>query len=101
MEGFQEMLPYNHNLKNSACYKKPTKERVGFMEDLESMKHAKYYIEQLAKGIDPLTGDVMEDDATLNQVRITRCFCFNSQVLAKVIENGGVIVGISVAMLST
>lgn len=61
------------------------------MEDLEIIKHAKSYIDQLAKGIDPLTGEVIDDDSTLNQERLSKCFIYVSEVLQKVIDNDGII----------
>lgn len=59
------------------------------MTELEKMIRAKDYIEKLANGIDPLTDCEMREDKVLNQVRISRCLFYVSEVLGKVIENGG------------
>ena len=59
------------------------------MTELEKMEHAKQYLDQLADGIDPLTGRELPDDTVLNQVRLSRCFFYVSDVLRRVIENGG------------
>jgi len=59
------------------------------MTDLELLRHAKDYIDQLANGIDPISGNEMPGDTVLNQVRLTRCFFYVSDILRQVIENGG------------
>ncbi len=62
------------------------------LTELEKMKHAKYYIDMLANGIDPLTGMEFESDTILNNVRLSRCFFYVSEVLGRVIENGGEVI---------
>ncbi len=59
------------------------------MTELEKMMRAKMYINKLANGIDPLTDGEMPDDKVLNNVRISRCFFYVSEILSKIIENGG------------
>ncbi len=59
------------------------------MTEIEIMKRAKTYIESLAKGIDPLTGNEVKDDDIINNVRISRCLYYTAEVLQKVIDNGG------------
>lgn len=59
------------------------------MTELEKLERAKMYIDKLANGIDPLTDTEMADDETLNQVRISRCLFYVSEILGRVIENGG------------
>lgn len=59
------------------------------MTELEKMMRAKTYIDKLANGIDPLTDSEMPDDKVLNNVRISRCLFYVSDILSKVIENGG------------
>ena len=61
------------------------------MTELETMQHAKNYIDALANGIDPLTGEIIKDDSVINNVRISRCFFYVSDVLRQVIDNGGVV----------
>ena len=61
------------------------------MTELEIMQHAKDYLDKLAKGIDPLTGREVPEGEIINNVRISRCLFYISDVLLQVIENGGVI----------
>ena len=61
------------------------------MTELEIMQHAKDYLDKLAKGIDPLTGREVPEGEIINNVRISRCLFYVSDVLRQVIENGGVI----------
>lgn len=62
-------------------------------KELETLKRAKSYIAALAEGVDPLTGQTVEDDSVLNNPRIIRCLYYVSSVLDKVIENGGQVTG--------
>lgn len=59
------------------------------MTELDVMKHAKSYIDQLANGIDPISGKAISPDCILNQVRLVRCLFYVSDILRQVIENGG------------
>ena len=59
------------------------------MNDLETMKRAKSYIDMLANGIDPLTGETIRDDSVINNVRISRCLFYVSDVLKRAIDNDG------------
>ena len=59
------------------------------MTELETMMRARQYIESLANGKNPLTGENVKDDDIINNVRITRCLFYVSAVLQKVIDNGG------------
>ena len=63
------------------------------MTELETMQRAKMYMDKLAQGIDPITGQDMPEDSVLNNVRLARCFFYVSGVLDQVIVNGGVIGG--------
>ncbi|MDR3263949.1 MAG: hypothetical protein LBT30_06540 [Clostridiales bacterium] len=60
------------------------------MEETELLDRAKYYIDSLARGIDPISGKEMPDDELLNNVKMSRCFFYVSDVLGRVIERGGV-----------
>ena len=60
------------------------------MTELEIMRHAKDYLDKLAKGIDPLTGQEVPENDIINNVRISRCLFYVSDVLRQVIENGGI-----------
>ena len=63
------------------------------MTELEAMQRAKMYLDKLAQGIDPITNQEVPEDSVLNNVRLARCFFYVSDVLGKVIDNGGVIGG--------
>jgi hypothetical protein len=60
------------------------------LTELEKIKRAKIYMDQLAEGVDPISGDAIPDDTILNNVRLSRCFFFVSDILRQVIENNGV-----------
>ena len=60
------------------------------MTELEIMQHAKEYLDKLARGIDPLTGQEVPENDVINNVRISRCLFYVSDVLRQVIENGGI-----------
>lgn len=59
------------------------------MTELDTMKRAKMYMDKLAQGIDPISGQEIPEDSVLNQVRLARCFFYVSGVLDQVIGNGG------------
>lgn len=59
------------------------------MTELEKMQRAKTYIDKLANGIDPLTDEAVKDDDIINNVKISRCLFYVSDILSDVIENGG------------
>lgn len=59
------------------------------MTDLEMMQRAKMYMDKLAQGIDPITGNEVPADSVLNNVRLARCFFYVSGILQQAIENGG------------
>lgn len=61
------------------------------MTELETMQHAKKYIDKLANGIDPLTDEIIEEDSIINNIRISRCLFYVSNVLQDVINNGGTV----------
>ena len=64
---------------------------VIYMTDLEIMQRAKRYLDQLANGVNPLTGQSVPDGEILNNVRISRCLFYVSDILRQVIENGGTV----------
>ena len=59
------------------------------MTDLEVMQRAKTYIDKLANGINPLDDTTLLGNDIVNNVRISRCLFYVSDVLRQVIENGG------------
>lgn len=61
------------------------------MTELEKIERAKMYIDELANGVNPISGGTVPEQDSINNVRISRCFFFISGILQKVIDNGGVI----------
>ena len=61
------------------------------MNELEIMQRAKLYMDKLAQGIDPITGQAVPQDSALNNARLARCFLYVSGVLDRVIANGGTV----------
>ena len=59
------------------------------MTELEKIEHAKGYIDQLANGINPITGEPVPESELINNVHISRCLFYVSEVLRCVIEGGG------------
>ena len=59
------------------------------MEDMELLTRAKTYIDKLANGVNPITDEYVDESDVVNNVRISRCFFYVSDVLRRVIENGG------------
>ena len=64
------------------------------MTELEIMQRAKMYLDKLAQGIDPISGDEVPEDSVLNNVRLARCFFYVSGILQQVIDNGGTVVAL-------
>ena len=60
------------------------------MNEIELIARAKLYIDKMANGIDPLTDSPVTENDTLNKVRVSRCLFFVSDVLRRVLENGGI-----------
>ena len=60
------------------------------MTELEKIAYAKSFIDKLANGINPLNDTPIPEGDIANNVRISRCFFFVSDVLRQVVENGGI-----------
>ena len=60
------------------------------MTELEKINYAKSYVEQLANGVNPLTGAPIPDGDLLNNVRISRCLFYVNDILRQVVEKDGV-----------
>ncbi len=56
----------------------------------EKLENAKWMIDKLAEGINPLDGTPVPERELINNVRLSRCFFFVSDVLRQVLENGGI-----------
>lgn len=61
------------------------------MTELETLQRAKMYIDHLANGMNPLNGQTLPDGDIVNNVRVSRCLFYVSNVLQQVIENGGTV----------
>ena len=59
------------------------------MTELEKMQRAKMYIDKLANGINPIDDTAAPENDVINNVRLSRCFFYVSDILRQVIENGG------------
>ncbi len=60
------------------------------MTEIEKIDYAKIFIDKLANGINPLDDSQIKEDDIVNNVRISRCLFFVSDVLRQVVENGGI-----------
>lgn len=60
------------------------------MTELEKIEYAKSFIDKLANGINPIDDSLIPDDDVVNNVRLSRCFFYVSDILRQVIENGGI-----------
>ncbi|MCD8314048.1 MAG: hypothetical protein LUD44_00150 [Firmicutes bacterium] len=57
--------------------------------DIEILTKAKTYMEKLASGVDPISGNLAPEDDVINQLKLSRCFTYVAGVLQEVINNGG------------
>ena len=60
------------------------------MTELEKIEYAKSFIDKLANGVNPIDDSEIPDDDIVNNIRLSRCFFYVSEVLRQVIDNGGV-----------
>ena len=60
------------------------------MTELEKIAYAKSFIDKLANGINPLDDRPIPEGDIANNVRLSRCFFYVSDILGQVYENGGV-----------
>lgn len=60
------------------------------MTELEKIQRAKMYIDKLANGINPLNDLPAADSDVINNIRISRCLFYVSDILRQVIESNGV-----------
>ena len=57
--------------------------------EIEKLQRARQYMEQLANGTDPISGEELPEDSALNQARLSRCFFYVADILRQVENNGG------------
>ena len=60
------------------------------MTELEKIAYTKSFIDKLANGINPLDDTPISEGDIANNVRLSRCFFYVSDILGRVYENGGV-----------
>lgn len=60
------------------------------MTEIEKIEYAKTFMEKLANGINPIDDTPVKDDDIVNNVRLSRCFFYVSDILRQVVEQGGV-----------
>ena len=51
------------------------------MTELEKIEYAKSFIDKLANGVNPLDNSVIPDGEIVNNVRLSRCFFYVSDIL--------------------
>lgn len=61
------------------------------MTELDKLIRAESYIRKMANGINPITDETAPDDDMVNNVRVTRCLYYVSDILRQVIANNGVV----------
>ncbi len=60
------------------------------MTELEKIAYARSFMEKLANGINPLDDTPIPENDLANNVRLSRCFFYVSDILRQVYENGGI-----------
>ena len=60
------------------------------MTEVEKIEYAKMFLDKLANGINPIDGSIIPQGDVVNNVRISRCLFFVSDILNQVIDNGGI-----------
>lgn len=61
------------------------------MTELEKMQRAKMYIDKMANGINPIDDAPAADSDMINNVRLSRCLFYVSDILRQVIDNNGIV----------
>lgn len=59
------------------------------MENIQKLQKAKSFLEMLARGIDPVSGNLIGEDSVLNKVQVQDCFLYIAKILEKAICEGG------------
>ena len=61
------------------------------MTELERIVYAKSFIDKLANGINPIDDQPIAEYDVINDVKLTRCLFYVSDILRQIIENGGIV----------
>lgn len=56
------------------------------MTEREKVKEAKRWIDRLAQGIHPVTGEILPDSDAVNHVRVSRCLFYVSSLLQRQLD---------------
>ncbi|MGN0488317.1 MAG: hypothetical protein ACI4HO_03520 [Ruminococcus sp.] len=59
------------------------------MTEIDKIARAQMYLEKLANGINPLDGTEVPENDTVNNVRISRCMFYVSDILKQIVDNKG------------
>ena len=60
------------------------------MTEIEKIAYARMYITKLANGVNPLTDQAVPDTDLINNIRISRCLFYVSDLLRQLEEQGGI-----------
>lgn len=60
------------------------------MTELEKIEYTKSFIDKLANGVNPLNDLPIPENDIANNVRLSRCFFYVSDLLRQIIDNGGI-----------
>ena len=61
------------------------------MDKFQLIGHAKNYLDMLAAGKDPISGEPIPDDSAVSRPQLKKCFLFVSSVLQEVLQNNGLV----------
>lgn len=61
------------------------------MDKLRVILRAKAYMDMLANGIDPISGEAVQSDSALQQERLQKCFAFVSDILDEIVQTNGIV----------
>ena len=56
--------------------------------DMRVLLHAKDYIDDLARGINPITKEEVDENDVINNIKISRCLLYVSDILNEAAQNG-------------
>ncbi|MGN1130745.1 MAG: hypothetical protein ACI4Q8_05275 [Ruminococcus sp.] len=59
------------------------------MNEIDKIARAQMYLEKLANGINPLDGTEVSENDIVNNVRISRCMFYVSDILKQIVDNKG------------
>ncbi len=59
------------------------------MNELEKIARAQMYVEKLANGVNPLSDEIIDENDVINNVRISRCLFYVSDILKEIVNGKG------------